>query len=333
MNTSQEQVNRSAAPAIEARGLMRRFGSHVAVSGLDLSIPRGCTYGFIGLNGAGKSTTIRMLTGLLPPSAGQALLMGKDVWKDRVSAVSTLGYVPDRPNIYPWMRVGQAIEFASALWPSWDHSLAASLLTRYRLRESQKIGKLSKGEGAKLSLLLALSHDPRILILDEPTDGLDVVARDDFLEEVLESIANHDRPRTVLISSHSLNDLQRLTDMVGIIHEGSMLLQASTEELVGSTKRLNVLLEQPSTPMPPAPAGTILARRRGREAAFTLRPCTREVIGHLRLQPGVLDVAIQDLSLDEIFKDLVRGQDPSRQDARTTTTTSSSPLAPQENAA
>lgn len=332
MNTSQEQVNRSAAPAIEARGLMRRFGSHVAVNGLDLSIPQGCTYGFIGLNGAGKSTTIRMLTGLLPPSAGQALLMGKDVWKDRVSAVSTLGYVPDRPNMYPWMRVGQAIEFASALWPSWDHSLAASLLTRYRLRESQKIGKLSKGEGAKLSLLLALAHDPKILILDEPTDGLDVVARDAFLEEVLESIANQDRPRTVLISSHSLNDLQRLTDMVGIIHEGSMLLQGSTEDLVTTTKRLIIVLEQPTTPMPPSPPGTIHSRRRGREATFTLRPCTPEAIVGLRQCAGILDVTVQDLSLDEIFKDLIKGQDPSRREADPTPPSQRTHV-PQETAA
>ncbi|MCX5688190.1 MAG: ABC transporter ATP-binding protein [Planctomycetota bacterium] len=329
MNTSQDLVNRDAAPAIEARGLMRRFGSHVAVSGIDLSIPRGCTYGFIGLNGAGKSTTIRMLTGLLPPSAGQALLMGKDVWKERTRAVSTLGYVPDRPNMYPWMRVGQAIEFASALWPSWDASLAAKLLHRYRLRSSQKIGKLSKGEGAKLSLLLALAHDPQILILDEPTDGLDVVARDDFLEEVLESIADQDRQRTVLISSHSLSDLQRLTDMVGVIHEGSMLLQGSTEELVGSTKRVSVVLEQPSTPMPPSPPGTILTRRRGREAVYTLRPCTADAITRLRQSAGVLDATVHDLSLDEIFKDLVRGQDPSRLDARGT----ASPLSPQETAA
>jgi ABC-2 type transport system ATP-binding protein len=269
--------------------------------------------------------------GLLPPDGGTARVAGVDVWRDRVGAVRNLGYVPDRPNVYPWMRVEQAVEFAAKMWSvrpaggvggAWNAALAAKLQKQYGLDGRQKCGKLSKGQGAKLSLLLALSHEPAVLILDEPTDGLDPIAREEFLQQVLESTLQQERAaeRTVLISSHALGDLQRLTDTVAVLHEGSLLVHAPTEELVTGTKRLRVVLDRPtpeSGGLPAVPAGAIFHQRRGREWTITLSAGggaggagSEEAARALRGMPGVSAVSVEDLSLDEVFKDLVRGRTP-----------------------
>src|SRR5262249_32979925 len=142
----------------------------------------------------------------LPPTSGRILIRGHDPRTHPVEAKTSVGYVPDRPTAYPWMRIDQAISFCRSLQPNWNDRYAADLVKRFRLDVTKCIGKLSKGTAAKVSLLLALAHDPEVLILDEPTDGLDPVARDDFLEGVLASVC--ERPRTVLMSSHALADVQ-----------------------------------------------------------------------------------------------------------------------------
>ncbi|MFT3683782.1 MAG: ATP-binding cassette domain-containing protein [Phycisphaerales bacterium] len=320
--------------AVVASGVSKRFGTREALRGVSLSIERGTTCGLIGLNGAGKSTLIKTLVGLLPPDAGTTTLGGVDVWSNRVEAVRNLGYVPDRPHTYSWMRVEKAIEFAAAMWNGrpaggaggsgggWNAALASKLQKQYGLDGRQKCGKLSKGQGAKLSLLLALSHDPEILVLDEPTDGLDPIAREEFLQQVLESTLDREGAvkRTVVISSHALGDLQRLTDTVAVLHEGALLLHAPTEELVSGTKRLRVVLDRPSPEsggLPAVPEGAIFHQRRGREWTITLGAAggagSEEAARALRGMPGVSAVSVEDLSLDEVFKDLVRGrQEPAR---------------------
>ncbi|HYD02539.1 MAG TPA: ABC transporter ATP-binding protein [Phycisphaerales bacterium] len=263
----------SAPVPIQAERLSRRFGGRAALHNVSFTVERGTTCGLIGLNGAGKSTFIRAAVGLLPPSGGVVRLNGVDVWQDRLSAIRTLGYVPDRPHTYPWMRVAQAVDFAAKAWgAAWNAPLAAALLRQYRLDPRQRCGRLSKGQGAKLSLLLALAHDPAILILDEPTDGLDPIARDDFLQQVLESTltdSERSQGRTVLISSHALGELQRLTDTVAILHQGSLIAHAPTAELLSNTKRLRVVLDAPGEPGA-APAGVICQQRRGREWTLTV---------------------------------------------------------------
>jgi ABC-2 type transport system ATP-binding protein len=180
--------------AIETRGLWKRFGDQPAVRDLSLKVRTGSTFGFIGLNGAGKSTTIRMLMGLLKPSAGEVRLRGWPLAADRVISMVGVGYVPDRPNVYPWMRIEEAIAFCRSLRRTWNERLCADLLNRFELEPRQRVKRLSKGQAAKLSLLLAVSHDPDILILDEPMDGLDPLARDEFLSGVLEAVCGRNAP-------------------------------------------------------------------------------------------------------------------------------------------
>ncbi len=294
----------AGVPGIELRSLTRRFGRHTAVDHLDLTLSQGRTLGLIGLNGAGKSTALKMLVGLLPPTEGAAFIHGVDIWQSPIKARLGLGFVPDRPAVYPWMSVGQALRFASGFWPSWNARRCDDLLARYRLDPRRPVGSLSKGEGAKLSLMLALAHEPRVLVLDEPTDGLDVLSRDEFLAEVLG--ARCDSGTTIIISSHSLTDIQRMTDETAVIHEGRLLAHAPTDELVAGTKRLRAVLA-PGTGTPPAPAGAVHSRLEGREWTVTVRGFARDSVERLRASAGVERVDVLDLDLDEIFRDLVRG--------------------------
>jgi ABC-2 type transport system ATP-binding protein len=292
--------------AILTDGLTRRFGRRLALDRVNLRVMRGSTYGLIGLNGAGKTTAIRAIMGLLAPSLGRVLLRGIDVSDDPVAARTGVGYVPDRCVVHPWMRVHQAIWFCRRLQPRWNDSYCQELVKRFRIDPSQKVGKLSKGSAAKLSLILALAHDPEVLILDEPTDGLDPVARDDFLEGVLASVCEHER--TVLISSHSLSDVERMADQIGLIHGGHLMIQCPTEDLVRWTKRIRAVIPD-GVPTPPPPPGTILARRDGRQWVLTVKDFGPHVVDQLRIALGDATIDVDDMSLDEIFKDFVRGQE------------------------
>jgi len=295
--------------AITTDLLTRRFGKRNAVDGISLAVPRGAIYGFIGLNGAGKSTTIRMLLGLLAPTSGTVHLNGVNVAFDPVGAKARVGYVPDRPTAYPWMRVQEVIQFCEGVFPDWSPTLASSLLKKYRIDPRAKVSKLSKGTGAKLSLLLALAHDPQILILDEPTDGLDPIARDEFFEEVLR--ASLDSPRTVLISSHSLQDIQRATDHLGFLHEGRLIFQGRTDELLGTTKRVRLLPESPiedAALRRLSPDVSHIARE-GRAVTVTLRNFSPAAAESLRTFAHSPNLEVADLSLDDAFKDIVKGME------------------------
>ena len=290
--------------AIQTVGLTKRFRRVLAVDGVDLTVPRGKTYGLIGLNGAGKSTAIRLLVGLEVPTSGRCLLGGMDVQVERLKWKNMVGFVPDRPTAYPWMRAGEVLKFAQALRPHWNSELVDRLVKKSRIDLGQKVGKLSKGTGAKLMLILALAHDPEILILDEPTDGLDPIAREEFCEDVLTSICQ--RPRTVLLSSHALTDVGKMVEIVGVMHKGRLIVQCPTEELVDTTKRIRSVLPDGGVPQPPA--GTVYSKVEGREWVLTVRGCTRTTVEKVQAG-GIRTVEVVDLNLEEVFKDIVRGQE------------------------
>ena len=297
-----------ADAVIRTEGLTRRFGGRVAVDGVELRVPRGACYGLIGLNGAGKSTLLRLVVGLLGPSAGRVMIGSADIALEPVAFRRRVGYVPDRPTAYGWMRVGEVLDFARKLRPEWDQARAKEMLERYRLDVKQKVGKLSKGTGAKLSLLLAMAHDPEILVLDEPTDGLDPVARDEFLEEVIGSTA--ERERTVLISSHALTDVQKMADVIGLLHKGKLAVQCSTDDLVRTTKRLRTVVEDRRSPA--APAGALCSRRVGREWIVTVRGFTAEMAAAVGEAAGGAPVTVEDVGLEDVFKDFVCGLEVGR---------------------
>ncbi len=297
--------SRPDGPAIELTGLTKRFRHTLAVDNLSLCIPRGATFGLIGPNGAGKSTTIKMLMGMLSITAGDARIMGVDVKNDPVQVKQRVGYVPETHHMYRWMRVREAIGFCRAPYATWNEQTYRELCDLFRIDLNKKVKHLSKGTQVKLALLLALSHDPEVLLLDEPVAGLDPLVREELLDGVLRTIC--DRGQTVLISSHMLDDVQRLADTVGILYEGRLLVHGRIDEMLTTTKRIRATLHNGQRPAE-VPAGTIHDRVQGRQWLLTVNDCSAEKVEHVRGLGGVEHVEVIDLGLEELFKDIVKGQ-------------------------
>ncbi len=291
--------------AIDLVGATKRFGRQTAVDNLTLQIPAGRTFGFIGPNAAGKTSTIRMLMGILPMTAGRARVLGIDPATDPVQLKRIVGYVPEQHFIYRTMRVRDVLGFCRPFYPTWNDRLCADLVSRFAIDLGKKVRHLSKGTLAKLALVLALAHEPEVLILDEPMLGLDPLARDEFLDGVVRSLC--DRPRTVLFSSHMLSDVQRMADMIGIIHEGRLLVSCTTDELLRETKRIRAVLRDGCTP-DRLPEGTLWQRFERREWLLTVRGFSPATVEHLRGAYPVENIEVQDLGLEEIFKDYIRGR-------------------------
>ena len=291
--------------AVETVGLTKQYGDLTAVDDLDLEIRSGSVFGFIGPNGAGKSTTIKTLMGLTRKTGGQARVLGFDVDERATAMRQNVGYVPETHTVYPWMRVEEAIRFCRSFYTTWNDGFCRELQGLFELDGRKKVGHLSKGTLAKLGLLLAISHEPELLILDEPTGGLDPLIREEFLDGVLRAIC--DRPQTVLLSSHTMSDVQRLADTVGILHEGKLLVSAPTEELLGSTKRVRAVMDDGS-PSGDPPEGTIWQRSEKREWLMTIHGFSSDSVEYLRGQYPIEHLEVFDLGLEEIFKDFIKGR-------------------------
>ena len=292
-------------PAIQLVGLTKRFGLATAVFDLSLKIPPGSTFGLIGPNGAGKTTTIKMLMGVLRPTAGHAFVLGSEVLDEPLTVRQRVGYVPETHDIDRWMRVAEVVGFCRSLYESWNDETCREMLERFGLDSRMKVKHLSKGMLVKLSLVLAVSHEPEVLVLDEPMAGLDPLAREEFLDGVLRTIC--ERGRTVLFSTHSLDDVQRLADTVGILYRGRLLVHRNIEELLASTKRIRATLTN-DRPPEKLPAGTIWQEIRGREWSVTVADFTPQTVQQIRAEDGVEHVEVIDIGLEDLFKDFIRGQ-------------------------
>jgi len=291
--------------AINLMNLSKRFGQTWAVNNLSLTVPQGSTFGLIGPNGAGKSTTIRMLMGLLTPTMGQANVLGHNALDEPTTVRQLVGYVPESHHVYRWMRVAQVIGFCRAAYTSWNDAVCEEMLKLFGLDPRKKVKHLSKGTLVKLSLLIAVSHEPKLLVLDEPMAGLDPVAREEFLDGVLRTICQ--RGQTVLFSTHSLDDVQRLADTVGILYEGQLLVHQNIEDLLAETKRIRAVLRDGAKPES-VPKGTIWQRIEGREWLLTVGDFTPEKVQRLRDQNAVDHVEVIDVGLEDVFKDFVKGR-------------------------
>ena len=291
--------------AIEMTAVSKSFGRKVAVDEVSLSVPTGTTFGFIGPNGAGKSTTIRMLMGLLPMDSGSAKVLGVDVVARPQAVRPSVGYVPEQQFIYRWMRVRDVLRFCRSFYATWNDALCQQLLEQFQLPTDRKVKALSKGMLVKLALLLAVVHEPKLLILDEPTAGLDPLVREEFLDGVLRTICGGDR--TVLFSSHTLSDVQRLADSIGIIHEGRLLVHCPVDQLVSRTKRVRMVLQN-SNPPPQLLAKGIYHQLHRRECVLTVPDFSSQTVDELSGFDGVEIVEVLDVTLEEVFKDYIRGR-------------------------
>jgi ABC-2 type transport system ATP-binding protein len=204
--------------------LSRTFGTNAALASVSLTLPRGAVYGLVGANGAGKTTLIKHILGLLRAESGSVRVFGLDPVADPVGVLSRIGYLSEENDLPGWMRVDELIRYSRAFYPAWDDAYAEELRQKFALDPTAKIKDLSKGQKARAGLLIALAHRPELLVLDEPSSGLDPIVRRDILGAVIRTIA--DEGRTVLFSSHLLDEVEEVADHVTMINAGKIVLSA-----------------------------------------------------------------------------------------------------------
>jgi ABC-2 type transport system ATP-binding protein len=207
---------------IDVSGLTRQFGAVTALDAVSLSMPRGGVYGLVGANGAGKTTLIKHLLGLLRAEAGSVRVFGLDPVVDPVGVLSRIGYLSEEHDLPGWMRVDELLRYSRAFYPAWDDAYAEELRQTFALDAAATVDTLSKGQKARAGLLVALAHRPELLVLDEPSSGLDPVVRRDILGAIMRTIA--DEGRTVLFSSHLLEEVEQVADHVTMISHGAIVL-------------------------------------------------------------------------------------------------------------
>jgi ABC-2 type transport system ATP-binding protein len=282
--------------AIEITHLAKNFRRNHVLNNVCLAVPQGQTFAFLGRNGEGKATTIRMMLGLLKPSQGEVNILGLDPQRDALEIRQRIGYLAEDQQMWGWMTVQQIIRFMAPFYPTWDHDLAAQYLDSFELPKAARINHLSKGQNARLGLLLALAHRPEMVILDDPTLGLDPIMRKQFLRDVVEHLQGSGV--TVFFSSHLLYEIEAVADQVAILHQGRIIKQVHTEQLREKVKRLIFPIDQNVI----LPSRIILdIQRSGRQQAITVEDVD---VALAAVNPG----EVIDLNLDEIFEAYVIGK-------------------------
>jgi ABC-2 type transport system ATP-binding protein len=302
-------MQRMAAPpiadsVIDVESLVKQYRTVTALAGVSLSIGPGSIYGLIGSNGAGKSTLIRILMGLTRPTAGRVTVLGQDILTHSNQIRPRIGYVPENHYLYSWMTVESLLRFVRSFYPTWNDRVCQELLGLFSINPRQKIKHLSKGTVVKLSLLIAVAHEPPLLILDEPTSGLDPLVRADFLA-VLEQ-RHRATGQTVLFSSHILSDIQALATEVGILHAGHLLASGSTDQLQKSMRMIRVSLPADGQAIA-APSKTLWHSRQGDEYWLAIADYDDAVLEEVTAKNRVTVIAVRDVTLDEVYLYHVRG--------------------------
>ncbi len=291
-------------PPIELSGVTKRYGKKLACNEVDLTVREGTTFGLLGPNGAGKSSLIRILMGLSSADSGEVRLFGENARVHSPALRQRIGYVPEVHFVYRWMTVGEVLRFVRRLYPLWDRDLVEQMLSAFELPLKKKVGSLSKGMTTKLSLVLALAHNPDLLILDEPTSGLDPLIREEFLESVLQR--HLCKGRTVFFSSHHFDDVERVADDVGIFVDGRFIALGRVDDLRSSIKRLQIVLPDGKLPVH-IPEQVLFQRLSRRDWTVTVNPFTEELFEELIVRNHATGGNVIDLGLEEIFKDVIRG--------------------------
>lgn len=238
----------SAEAVIAVRELSRRFGSKLALDSVSLYVPQGCVFGLVGENGAGKTTLIKHILGLLKAETGSVQVFGRDPVADSVGVLSRIGYLSENRDLPAWMRVDQLLRYLQAFYPTWDEAYAEDLRAQFGLDPAARVRNLSQGQQAKAGLLVALAYKPPLLLLDEPSSGLDPVVRRDILEAIIRTVA--DEGRTVFFSSHLLDEIERVSDQIAMLHQGKVVLCGSLDEVKASHRRILLRFEEPQSSAP-----------------------------------------------------------------------------------
>ena len=220
--------------AVSLEGLVKRYGKHRGIEGLDLKVKEGEWFGYIGPNGAGKSTTIRTMLGLIKATEGKSTVLGMDSWKDREKIMEKVGYLPSEAIFYPEMTVSETLDYALSLHACKDRRRQKELSERLELDTGRKIGELSYGNRKKVGIVCALEHNPSLLILDEPTGGLDPLMQREFFSMLEEE---HRKGVTIFMSSHILSEIESHAETAAAIREGRIIVSGKVEEISKTNAR------------------------------------------------------------------------------------------------
>jgi ABC-2 type transport system ATP-binding protein len=290
---------------IETNELTKSFKGQPALRGLDLRVPKGSIYGFLGRNGAGKTTTIKTLMGLRRADGGVARLFGVPVLNadSAIEIRRRIGFVTEDKELYPYMTVEEIIRFTRSFFPKWRDDLAGRYLKLFDLPPRKKIPDLSKGMRSKLMLLLAIARDTELLILDEPTDGLDPAATEDVLRELMAIAAS--AGTTMFFSSHQLAEVELIADHIGIIDRGKMIVAGALDDMKAHYQRLQVVFAN-SVQLPVRWAdGVESVRQEGRVVSILASRNVDAIVEQARSVPGA-EVERFPVTLKEIFLEHVR---------------------------
>lgn len=292
-------------PVFALHNVTKKFGRQVAVDGLSLEAAAGQVIALLGDNGAGKSTTIKMLLGLLRPDDGDCEVLGMDSRRQSQEIRRRIGYVPDKPALYEWMTVTEIGWFASGFYPHGYLETYAEMVQAFKLPETQKIKNLSRGMQAKVSLALAMAHKPELLILDEPTSGLDAVVRREFLESMVDVAAEG---RTVLLASHQIHEVERVADTVAIMRQSELLTCDRLEVLKNEVRELVITHDSDKTFEFPFSDKQIASRNDGRQTVHLVRDLTPSQIATLENHEQTVHLEQRTPSLEEIFVGYMSGE-------------------------
>jgi ABC-2 type transport system ATP-binding protein len=253
---------------IETTGLTRYFGTRKAVDGLTMSVPRGSVFAFLGRNGSGKTTTIRMLLGLTEPTRGSSLVLGQDSQHLTPELRARVGYMSESHSLYKWWTVRECGEYQSRFYPKWNDRIFKAITDHFHLNPKAKAGDLSRGERAGLSLAITLAPEPELLILDDPALGLDPVARRSLLESMIYVTRGADR--TIFFSSHLLEDVERVADYIAILDRSVLRACCSIETFRASVRQFVLFYAAAAPPPLPSLKGLLHARRSLGELRLTI---------------------------------------------------------------
>jgi ABC-2 type transport system ATP-binding protein len=294
---------------VQVDGLTVRYGGEKVLQGVSFGIDPGSVWALLGRNGAGKSSLVRCLLGHQKPQAGRVRIFGRDSWKDRVPLMRRTGVVPEVDDAPPGMSARQLSRFCSSLYPRWDAASIFERLARFEVPDKVPFGKLSKGQKGQVQLALALAHSPELLVLDDPTLGLDVVARKAVFEELVVELA--DRGTTVFLTSHDLPGVEAIASHVAFLKEGRLILDEDINDVKARFRRLTFgpVGGPPHAPIGvteldanlAAPMGLLSCERRGRDLEVLVERYSDEAFEVLRETPGLDRVEAWPVSLEEVL--------------------------------
>ena len=285
-------------PVFRMTNVSKRFGRTQALDQVSLEASAGCVVALLGENGAGKTTSLRILLGLCDPDAGEAEVLGMSSRQHGREIRRRVGYVPDRPQLYGWMTVDEVGWFTAGFHGPTTYPHYCRLIKKFDLASDQKLKTLSKGQLAKVSLAIAMAHEPELLILDEPTSGLDPIVRRDFLSSMADVAAEG---RTVLLSSHQIHEVERVADIVAILRHGKLVVNEPLDELKQAVREITLTLPADSPAAIELPGLVIAQQRIGQQLRALVRDIDDNDLLSLQARADFARVDVRAPSLEEIF--------------------------------